>query len=249
MQRVLIKAAILALVSMAISVAIVAAVMWPVPGDALMLSALCPLLIGFPASAFTFWQNEKLSRLNGELRATHAALEEAHSKLGERARRDAMTGFLNREAFFGALDGTRRRSDRGALLLVDADHFKRINDSYGHLVGDDALLEIADAIRRAVRERDVVGRIGGEEFGVYLLGANRAESLVIAERIRAEVEAIGFMPTQGRTMTLTVSVGGADCMSDAPVSEIMRTADRRLYEAKNAGRNRVVLEEQQRRAA
>jgi diguanylate cyclase (GGDEF)-like protein len=160
-----------------------------------------------------------------------------------------MTGFLNRESFFSALDSSRRRADRGALLLVDADHFKRINDTFGHPVGDDALVEISAAISRATRTHDFVGRIGGEEFGVLLSGAGMAEAGRVAERIRGEVEAISFMPAQGRTMTLTVSIGGTICRSDASISDVMRDADRQLYAAKNAGRNRVMFDEKRRLAA
>ena len=119
-----------------------------------------------------------------------------------------MTGMLNRESFFAALDGSRRKSDRGALLIIDADHFKTINDSYGHLTGDDALLLIASAIERGVRSGDVLGRIGGEEFGAFLVGATEQEAKRVAERIRREVELIRFRPVDERTVPLTVSIGG-----------------------------------------
>jgi diguanylate cyclase (GGDEF)-like protein len=153
-----------------------------------------------------------------------------------------MTGMLNRENFFAALDGSRRRSDRGALLIIDADHFKRINDSFGHLTGDDALLEIAAAISRGVRNGDVLGRIGGEEFAAYLVGATDQEAKLVAERIRHEVELVRFRPGGERTIPLTVSIGGTACAAEATVSELMRAADRKLYEAKNAGRNLAIFE-------
>ena len=133
----------------------------------------------------------------------HAQLAAAHRRLEEKAARDDMTGMLNRESFFATLDGSRRESDRGALLIVDADHFKSINDRYGHLTGDDALLLIAAAIRRGVRSGDVLGRIGGEEFGAFLVGANESEASRIAERIRREVELIRFRPVDERTVPLT----------------------------------------------
>jgi diguanylate cyclase (GGDEF)-like protein len=246
---ILMKAGGATALSIVASLAIVAGMGEQLSGNALWLPILCPVLIAFPASAFTYWQKERLHRLNEDLRVAHLALEEAHAKLAEKARRDVMTGFLNRESFFSALDGTRRKADRGALLLVDADHFKRINDSFGHPVGDDALVEISAAISRAVRAQDFVGRIGGEEFGVLLSGASLDEATGVAERIRQEVEAIGFMPAQGRTMTLTVSVGGTICHSDASISDVMRDADRQLYAAKNAGRNRVMFASEHRLAA
>ena len=246
---VFIKAGVATALSIVASLAVVAGMGVEISGASLWLSILCPLLIAFPASSFTYWQKHRLRLLNEELRATHVALEEAHVRLAEKARRDVMTGFLNREAFFSALDATRRKPNRGALLLVDADHFKRINDNFGHLVGDDALLDMAAAIGRATGAADIVGRIGGEEFAVFLVGANSDKAEKAAERIRAEVEAIGFMPAQGTTLKLTISVGGTVCWSDAKISELMRQADRQLYRAKNAGRNRVMFESQQRLAA
>jgi len=253
MFRIFLKAGLVAVVSMVASLAVVAAILPALGGEfsgnAVTMSALCPLLIAFPASSYTFWQNRRLHRLHDELREMHAALQHAHEKLSEKSRHDAMTGFLNRESFFTVLDQSRRKVDRGALLLVDADFFKRINDGYGHLVGDDALLEIAAALRRAVRERDIVGRIGGEEFAVLLAGADAGEAGIIAERVRREVEAIGFMPAQGKTHALTVSVGGTVCWPDAGISDLMREADRRLYQAKNSGRNRVVFDAERRWAA
>lgn len=249
MVRLLSKAALVTVLSIVASLSVVAGLGVEISGYSLLLPILCPLLIAFPASAFTYWQKQRLHAVIDELRAAQAALEDANARLAEKVRRDDMTGFLNREAFFATLEGTRRRSDRGALLLVDADHFKRINDSYGHLVGDDALLEISAAIGRAVREGDVVGRVGGEEFGVLLAGARIDEAEQVAERIRAEVESIGFMPAQGRTLALSVSIGGTVCWSDASIPDLMRGADRQLYLAKNAGRNRVMFETRRRLAA
>jgi diguanylate cyclase (GGDEF)-like protein len=162
--------------------------------------------------------------------------------LADKARHDDMTGTLNRESFFATLDRSRRKSDRGALLIIDADHFKSINDRFGHLVGDEALLLIVAALRGGVRSGDVLGRIGGEEFGAFLVGASEDEATRIAERIRHEVELIRFRPDGERTIPLTVSIGGTVCGEGATVSELMRRADRRLYDAKNRGRNLVVFE-------
>ncbi|MGE0503689.1 MAG: GGDEF domain-containing protein [Rhizobiaceae bacterium] len=210
-------------------------------GSAVVLSILCPILIAWPASAYTTWQAERIRRAHHDLARAHAELATAHRQLREKARRDDMTGMLNREAFFSTLDATRRKDDRGALLIIDADHFKRINDSYGHLVGDEALLKIAAAVSRAVRSGDVLGRIGGEEFGVLLVGATDAEAVHVAERIRREVEAIRFRPQAGETLPLTVSIGGTACTIDASVSDLMRAADKRLYEAKENGRNLAIF--------
>ncbi len=206
-----------------------------------LTSTLCSLVIAGPSSAYTFWQKERLALTYAKLRTAHAELADAHRKLKEKSRHDDMTGLLNRESFFAVLDGTRGKVDRGALLIIDADHFKKINDSYGHPTGDGALLEIAAAIRRGVRKGDILGRIGGEEFAALLDGASDVEARHVAERIRREVELTPFRPDEN-AIPLTVSIGGTKCESGASVSDLMRAADRRLYEAKQRGRNLAILE-------
>lgn len=247
MRRIFLKSSLVAVGSIAASLLIVATVVpalgGVVDGNAWLMSILCPLLISWPASAFTFWQGDRLRRAHMALSAAHAELAEAHRQLSERARRDTMTGLLNRESFFAALEATRHSGDRGMLLLIDADHFKKINDGFGHLVGDEALLAIAAAVGRAVRRRDIVARIGGEEFAVFVTGATENEAAVVAERIRREVETIRFEANGTGRIPLTVSIGGAACAGEATVSDLMRAADKRLYAAKRAGRNRVSFEQ------
>ena len=199
-------------------------------------------MIAWPASALTFWQSDRLRSAHRDLARAHAELAAAHRRLEEKASRDEMTGMLNRESFFAALEGSRRRANRGALLIIDADHFKKINDSFGHLTGDTALLAIAAAISRAIRSGDILGRIGGEEFGAFLAGATDQEAKRVAERIRREVELIRFQPCDERVVPLTVSIGGTTCAPDATVSDLMRAADKRLYEAKNGGRNLAIFD-------
>lgn len=246
MKRIFLKSGLVAMFSTVASlllvVTLVPAFGGVVDGSAWLMCTLCPLVIAWPSSAHLFWQKERLKRAHEELVAAHAELAAAHRKLAEKASRDDMTGMLNRESFFARLDAARRNGDRGALLIIDADHFKDINDNYGHLTGDRALLEIVAAIGRGVRGGDILGRIGGEEFAVFLPGATEKEALRVAERIRREVELIRFRPMEGRTLPLTVSIGGTTCQPGAAVSELMRTADKRLYEAKRHGRNRAILE-------
>jgi len=231
------------LASYVLALAFVPALGGAVDGNAWLLLTICPLLIAWPASAFGFWQADRLRTANFQLARAHAELAAAHRKLEERSSRDDMTGMLKREHFLAALDHSRRRTDRGALLIIDADHFKTINDSFGHLTGDAALLEIAAAISRSIRGGDVLGRIGGEEFGALLVGATGEEAALVAERIRREVEAISFHPLDEDKVPLTVSIGGITCAADATVSELMRAADERLYRAKNLGRNLAILDD------
>lgn len=172
-----------------------------------------------------------------------AALEAANKRLQERANRDRMTGFHTREAFFDRFRNIRRKSDNGVLLLIDVDHFKTISDTYGHLIGDRALKVIARAIQRSVRECDVVGRIGGEEFCVFLPAVSREQAASIAERLRAEVEQVVFWPRRGTRHPLSVSVGVAFCNGKCSLTQMMHRADLCLYDAKAKGRNMVVMDE------
>lgn len=229
------------LVSVAAAATIVPALGGVVDGNAWLMCVLCPIVTAWPASTWTFWQSARLRQANAKLALAHAELAEAHALLSQKAQRDDLTGMLNRGAFFAALEATRGQERRGALLLVDADHFKSINDTYGHQAGDEALLLIAAAIGRAVRAEDIVGRIGGEEFAVMLTTASAGAVRAVAENIRAEVEAIPFGERSGTSRSLTVSIGGTRCPPDAPVADIMRGADLALYAAKDRGRNRVIL--------
>ncbi|MBZ9871490.1 GGDEF domain-containing protein [Mesorhizobium sp. BR1-1-9] len=246
MSSIILKSATIAFVSVAVSLLltliIVPAMGFPVNRMIWLTSTLCPLVLAWAACASTFWHSDRLKSAHRDLARTHAQLAAAHRRLAEKASRDDMTGMLNRESFFAVLNGSRHKSDSGALLIIDADHFKMINDSFGHLTGDDALLLIANAIKRGVRDGDVLGRIGGEEFGALLVGATEREAKRVAEHIRREVELIRFRPVDERTIPLTVSIGGTLCDESASVSELMRAADRRLYQAKHRGRNLVILD-------
>ena len=245
LRRIFVKAGLVAALSAVVSVAI-SSIIAPGPyllvdGLAWIMSIACPLAIAFPASAYTFWQKEKIRAALESAEDAHAQLKAAHRLLSERVRRDTMTGLLNREAFIEEVE-LARHARGGVLLFADADHFKRINDSHGHLAGDAALTRIASAIAGAVREDDIVGRIGGEEFGVFLLAADRREAALLAERIRARVEGSEFEVREGLRLRLTISIGAGSHVDDTPLRDLMRDADNRLYEAKRSGRNRVVME-------
>ena len=202
---------------------------------------LIPAIVAFVVSYAVSLRNHELNQALADLDSANRQLARAYEMLQKKSNTDSMTGMLNREAFFEALEKLRRKSDAGAMLIVDADHFKAINDNYGHLTGDEALLAITDAIVKSVRDCDILGRIGGEEFAVYLAGANPVDAHAVAERIRAAVAALHFEPRANVVRALSVSIGGTLLKPGASISEMMREADGRLYEAKNAGRNRVVM--------
>jgi len=171
----------------------------------------------------------------------------AHHELMNIASTDALTSVLNRRAFTALVDGylekvgRQQEASRGALLVLDVDHFKSVNDSFGHENGDRALKLIAGAISSSVREIDLVGRLGGEEFGVFMPGADQDRTAVIADRIRAAVSEVDFAP-DGNRHPLSISIGGAAFGRKATFADLYRRADERLYAAKHAGRNRVDID-------
>jgi diguanylate cyclase (GGDEF)-like protein len=172
------------------------------------------------------------------------ALAMAHADLQVVASTDSLTAVLNRGAFTMLVDAylseVREQEKSGALLIVDADHFKDINDQLGHDRGDEALKVIARSIKGMVRNADLVGRVGGEEFGVFLPGSDPRRAEAVAERIRKAIADVDFR-ADGQQRQLSVSVGAAIFHGDVNYQDLFHLADQQLYRAKQAGRNRVVV--------
>ena len=170
--------------------------------------------------------------------------EKTDTQLLLAATTDALTGILNRRAFFDNAQATMnmavRRQEPVTLLLVDLDRFKRINDSFGHPVGDTVLMEFAANTRGLIRPYDVFGRIGGEEFAIVHLG-RPDEAAQVAERVRVAAETQSFATAPG--LRYTISVGGYTLVPQAvsDLDAMMRRCDEALYQAKDGGRNRVVM--------
>jgi diguanylate cyclase (GGDEF)-like protein len=167
-----------------------------------------------------------------------------YEDLDRRASSDPLTGLANRRAFEARLASTAHLLERYgrpfALIILDVDHFKKFNDTWGHEAGDRVLQHIAELLRSSVREVDLPARLGGEEFVVLLPETDLAEAVDAAERIRKSVEARPVY-WQGRPLRVTASFGAAACPACcAAPSEILATADAALYTAKDEGRNRVV---------
>ncbi|HZS63314.1 MAG TPA: GGDEF domain-containing protein [Xanthobacteraceae bacterium] len=157
---------------------------------------------------------------------------------------DTLTGVLNRRGFLEKTQAliARRplRSKRVTALMFDLDHFKSINDRFGHAAGDEALRVFAQTISTTMREGDIIGRLGGEEFAALLPGAAR-DAGVAAERVRAAFERVG-VEIGGHRMNATVSIGAADADArDCNIERLLARADAALYAAKEGGRNRVAF--------
>ena len=168
-----------------------------------------------------------------------------HSHLKTQARTDSKTGVLNAGAWQGeadlAIDRARRRRQPIAVLLADIDHFKRVNDTHGHLIGDAMLKTIASEMRQQVRESDLVGRFGGEEFAILLSGTTAAEACLVAERIRRGTGVVKVL-TEDTMVGVTVSLGVAVLgQHGTDLNTLLDAADAALYRAKHAGRDRVCL--------
>ncbi len=162
------------------------------------------------------------------------------------AARDALTGVLNRKAAMQwlthAFDAARRRGDALAVLYLDLDHFKRINDTLGHSAGDACLRAVVENVKRELRHADLVGRWGGEEFVVAIADASLPHASAVAERIRANVE-FRCRDVSGHVTRLTVSIGVAAIRAgDTRAEALIERADQALYDAKRSGRNRVAAE-------
>lgn len=169
-------------------------------------------------------------------------LMDAKERLHREATHDHLTGLLNRRALMNALDKQRARAVRSenpiAVIISDIDHFKSINDTYGHDAGDAALIEVANRLSGAVREYDIVGRQGGEEFMVILPDTDREQAMMAAERLRQAVrtELVNVGPDIDKKITMSF---GCFASATADREELIRAADKALYRAKNGGRDRV----------
>ncbi|MEW5849145.1 MAG: diguanylate cyclase [Myxococcota bacterium] len=181
------------------------------------------------------------------MRHAQTALEnlQRYTAAAEAARRDSLTGLFNAAVLEEALvQEVMRGKETGqpcALLFLDLDDFKRINDAHGHLMGSKLLVELAGVLRRAVREGDIISRWGGDEYAVVLLDAEDADARVVAERVRGIIENHHFLLREGLRVKVTVSMGVALFPRDGTTArDLLAKADADMYRAKTKGKNAVV---------
>lgn len=181
----------------------------------------------------------KIKNLQGELR-------EKNQRLEALTRTDELTSVNNRRFFMEMLRSEYGRSERYltplVYAMVDIDHFKRINDTHGHLAGDRALVAVAGVLQQAVRAQDILGRYGGEEFAIVMPHTDRDGGVLAVERCRAQIEATPVQ-VDGTDVRITASVGMACYPRDDVhrVEDLIGLADGALYQAKAAGRNKVIV--------
>ncbi|EGV32354.1 response regulator receiver modulated diguanylate cyclase [Thiorhodococcus drewsii AZ1] len=158
------------------------------------------------------------------------------------ATRDSLTGVFNRRRFF-ELGSVMLAEFRGELvaMMIDVDHFKRINDAYGHQVGDAVLRQIASTIETTLPQGALFGRLGGEEFALLVRVRDAEEAMVYADRLRECVASIDLAQVEGSGLRCTISIGLSVAEGDVSLDAVLNEADRMLYRAKDEGRNRAVL--------
>ncbi|MBT3337798.1 MAG: GGDEF domain-containing protein [Anaerolineae bacterium] len=166
----------------------------------------------------------------------------AQKNLRRQANTDSLTGLYNRRSFFQRTQQEISRYQRSkrffSLLMIDIDHFKNVNDTYGHSTGDIVLQSLARTLLKTAREQDIVARTGGEEFSILLPEAKKDKAKIFAERIR-EIVSESEMGTKEIEIQITISIGVAEICPNEDKDDIYNRADSALYRAKSAGRNRV----------
>lgn len=181
------------------------------------------------------------SDAEGDMLAGFGRLVVSQLELRALARRDALTGALSRHAFEDALRAASAEPVAAplSLLLFDIDHFKSVNDRFGHPTGDIVLRAVVRAINGELRSTDRLGRLGGEEFGILLTGTGHDAACTLAERVRRRVAGLALSPLQGRAVTLSCGVASWNAGRES-IAGWIAAADTALYAAKRAGRDQVV---------
>jgi two-component system cell cycle response regulator len=202
--------------------------------ETIFIGCFAMLAAGFALFIIFYWLVGKIGQ----------RIEHDEKKLQNLAIRDGLTGLFNHRTFYSLLDDEIKRSLRHnrplSLLMLDIDHFKHVNDTYGHRVGDMILHGLSDLLLREARETDRVCRYGGEEIVLILPEIDEQGAMGIAERLRKAIAAYGFETENGKQISITVSIGVAVYPKDTDTKEtLVAVADDAMYAAKQSGRNRV----------
>lgn len=218
-------------------------------GTAIMCWYLIPRALAIPSNTDLRLANDKLLLAQEELVKSNQLLEQRvlarTEELARQAQTDGLTGTLNRAALMEQLTIEIERSKRYkhsmSLLMIDLDHFKAVNDTYGHPAGDSVLIEFANIVSNICRSSDRIGRYGGEEFLIVLPETTIDEAKELAERIRLGVMQHHFCESLSLKVEVTCSIGVAKLKSNQSHAELLQMVDEVLYKAKRSGRNRVII--------
>lgn len=198
------------------------------------------LIGGFIQSVYIRKANRELDKKVDE---RTEELSKANERLKELAHTDTLTGIHNRGYFMSLAHQLFRVAKRNKtplqILSLDIDHFKKVNDTYGHHVGDEVLKLFTHTISKLLRESDIFGRIGGEEFVICLQNTSYEGALVFAQKIVKEIGALQYTNSEGVKLSFTVSIGVAELHEHESFSELLKESDQALYKAKESGRNCV----------
>ena len=196
----------------------------------LSLSAIITCVVSFPIGFYIQRQKQQLIALSKKLAIT--------------ASTDQLSGLLNRASYLHSVEEklTTPKSGptAGCFLFIDIDHFKKLNDRFGHAVGDSAIRKVAKIIFQHVDEDLGAGRLGGEEFGLFLPNANKKKAISVAENIRRKVRKLSFHDERGE-LRLSVSIGCTMHMAGQSLTQLVSAADHCMYQAKQNGRNQIVF--------
>lgn len=183
-------------------------------------------------------------------------LKKEIEKLKKLIYEDELTKVLNRRGFFKLVEplfneinfiksNPNRRKNLKitnlSILLLDIDNFKKINDTYGHLIGDKVLITVANLIKDRLRDIDLIGRYGGEEIVISLLGANKNSAYNVAEEIRKKISTTQIKVKKNKKINITVSIGVAELTKEKTLDELIEKADQAMYKAKKSGKNKTII--------
>ena len=186
-------------------------------------------------------ENDKLKKFLADNRKKLELIEEKFNEQKQEVERDALTGLYNRRAFDRDIKRLHEANIPYSIIIADIDNFKKINDTYGHLVGDEVLKIMGEVLHNYVRKNTKAYRYGGEEFVVLLPQGDAKAARIVAERLRDVVENKGYKVEQNGYIHFTASFGGTQRVANEEIKDVIERADKALYRAKKEGKNRVVI--------
>ncbi len=209
-------------------------------GAGLIMTIVCPLATAIPMSSLHYLNTERLRIAKDEALRAQTALEKANTLLRKLAREDSLTGVLNRATFLDELFLLSKKGYSGGLLFIDLDYFKTINDNYGHATGDAALRRLGTLLKRLTTDNAITGRLGGEEFCVFIKNVEAKYIYRYAEEIREKISLLHIVATDNKNIRITASIGITICKAGFDPERSLLEADEKMYSAKRQGRNLII---------